>query len=143
VHLLMVGDGELRDECRRFSLEHDLPVTYAGFLNQSEIVKGYVAADCLVLASDSGETWGLVVNEAMICGLPALLSRSCGCAPDLIIEGETGSSFPCGAVELLADCMLRLVFDRELLRQMGEGAQRHIGSFTTNRAADRLLEAMG
>ena len=143
VHLLMVGDGELRDECRRYSLQHDLPVTYAGFLNQGEIVKGYVAADCLVLASDSGETWGLVVNEAMACGLPALVSASCGCTPDLIMEGETGYSFPCAAVDLLADCMLRLLLDRELLRDMSEGARRHIGSFTTNRAAESLLAALG
>ncbi len=143
VHVLMVGDGELREECQQFSRDHNLPVTFAGFLNQGEIVKGYVAADCLVLASDSGETWGLVVNEAMACGLPALVSTSCGCTPDLIMEGETGYSFPCGDVELLAGCMHRLLLDRELLRHMGEGARRHIGSFTTDRAADRLLEAMG
>ena len=40
-------------------------MTFAGFLNQSEIPRAYVAADCIVLPSDYGETWGLVVNEAM------------------------------------------------------------------------------
>jgi len=32
------------------------------------------AADALVLPSDAGETWGLVVNEAMACGRPAIVS---------------------------------------------------------------------
>ena len=142
VHLLMVGDGELRNECERFSRVNNLPVTFAGFLNQGEIVKGYVAADCLVLASDSGETWGLVVNEAMACGLPAIVSDACGCLPDLIVEGETGYSFPCGDIRALADCMGRMVSDRDASRRMGEGARRHISSFSVEHAADRLIEAI-
>src|SRR5262249_21925258 len=44
----------------------------------------YVAADCLVLPSDTRETWGLVVNEALASGLPCIVSDACGCAEDLI-----------------------------------------------------------
>ena len=47
-------------------MESGLPVTFAGFLNQTEITRAYAAADCLVLPSDYGETWGLAVNEAMV-----------------------------------------------------------------------------
>ena len=49
----------------------------------------YAAADCLVLPSDI-ESWGLVVNEAMATGLPAVVADRVGCAPDLIVPGETG-----------------------------------------------------
>ena len=59
------------------------PASFAGFLNQTEICKAYVAADCLVLPSDYGETWGLVTNEAMAAGLPCILSDRCGAALDL------------------------------------------------------------
>jgi len=59
------------------------PASFAGFLNQTEISKAYVAADCLVLPSDYRETWGLVVNEAMASGLPCIISNQCGCAEDL------------------------------------------------------------
>src|SRR5438105_4973812 len=57
--------------------------TFTGFLNQTQVSKAYVAADCLVLPSDYDETWGLVVNEAMASGLPCIISDRCGCAPDL------------------------------------------------------------
>jgi glycosyltransferase involved in cell wall biosynthesis len=50
----------------------------------------------LVLPSDGGETWGLVVNEAMVCGLPAIVSDAVGCGPDLIENGKTGFTYPLG-----------------------------------------------
>jgi hypothetical protein len=53
-----------------------------------------VAADCLVLPSDHGETWGLLVNEALASGLPCLVSDACGCAEDLLGEEF---SFPMGS----------------------------------------------
>jgi glycosyltransferase involved in cell wall biosynthesis len=142
IYLLMVGDGGLRLECEQFARMNHLPVTFAGFLNQREIIKGYVAGDCLLLASDSGETWGLVVNEAMACDLPAIVSDACGCLPDLIVEGETGYSFPCGDIEALADRMRRMVTDKEARIRMSEGARRHISKFSVERAADTLIEAI-
>ena len=57
--VLIVGEGELRAECERFVRENELPVTFAGFLNQSEIGLAYSASDALVLPSDNGETWGV------------------------------------------------------------------------------------
>jgi glycosyltransferase involved in cell wall biosynthesis len=102
IHLLFVGSGELGGELRAhcnvvFDAEspstpgNKEPITdnrkpaasFAGFLNQTEISKAYVAADCLVLPSDYGETWGLVVNEAMASGLPCVISDQSGCAEDL------------------------------------------------------------
>ena len=77
--------------------------SFAGFLNQTEISKAYVAAEVLVLPSDYHETWGLVVNEAMASGLPCIVSDLCGCAEDLA-PGDcvfaTGSSE--GLAQLLA-----------------------------------------
>jgi glycosyltransferase involved in cell wall biosynthesis len=96
VHLLMVGSGELesdlKSQCRVVSAAtsiqnpsaNDLPpASFVGFLNQTEIPAAYAAADLLVLPSDCGETWGLVVNEALASGLPAVVSNQCGCAEDL------------------------------------------------------------
>jgi glycosyltransferase involved in cell wall biosynthesis len=96
VHLLFVGSGELepalRAACQVFVEPSDKanpgdlrpPATFAGFLNQSEISRAYVAADCLVLPSDTRETWGLVINEALASGLPCIASDACGCAEDLV-----------------------------------------------------------
>lgn len=98
---LIVGGGALEAELRERSA--DLPIRFCGFLNQSEIAAAYAAADCLVLPSDAGETWGLVVNEAMACGLPALVSDLVGCAADLVEDGVTGGVYRCGDVAALSD----------------------------------------
>jgi glycosyltransferase involved in cell wall biosynthesis len=76
-------------------------------LNQTEISNAYVAADVLVLPSDYGETWGLVVNEAMASGLPCIVSDRCGCAEDL---GTTDSNltFASGDVRQLAEELANL-----------------------------------
>jgi glycosyltransferase involved in cell wall biosynthesis len=47
IHLLVVGTGELIAQARAIAAAERLPVTFAGFLNQTEIVRAYVAADCL------------------------------------------------------------------------------------------------
>ena len=110
IHLLVAGDGALREiieeRARRLSNQVGRPcVSLAGFLNQTEVPKAYAVADCLVLPSDAGETWGLVVNEAMACGLPAIVSDQVGCGPDLIDPGVTGDLFPVENVERLAVAM--------------------------------------
>lgn len=123
IHLLVVGTGELYQAAKQYAQGHQLPVSFAGFLNQSEIAAAYVAGDCLVLPSDYGETWGLVVNEAMACGLPAIVSDRVGCGPDLVENEVTGYTYPFSNIAELADRMLRCVRDRTSLVTMGQQAQ--------------------
>jgi glycosyltransferase involved in cell wall biosynthesis len=93
--------SEIRNQ--KFADSHHLSASFTGFKNQSELPACYVAADVLVLPSDGGETWGLVVNEAMACGCPAIVSDAVGCAPDLIEDGRTGFTFPVGDMVALAE----------------------------------------
>jgi glycosyltransferase involved in cell wall biosynthesis len=127
IHLLFVGSGELEGELKQAchvvydaeataaqvsavpisaaSLAARSPASFAGFLNQTEISRAYVAADCLVLPSDHGETWGLVVNEALASGLPCLVSDACGCAEDL---AGNEFSFPMASPGVLASKLEQL-----------------------------------
>jgi len=104
-HALFIGDGEERAAIERRASAHDIrnDVTIAGFVNQQELPTWYAAADTLVLPSDSRETWGLVVNEAMAAGLPVVVSDAAGCSPDLVREGENGFTYLCGNVTALTD----------------------------------------
>jgi glycosyltransferase involved in cell wall biosynthesis len=126
VHVLVVGSGELMPQAEAFVARHDLPVTFAGFLNQSEIASAYVASDCLVLPSDFGETWGLVVNESMACGRPAIVSDRVGCAADLVTPGETGEVFAFGDSAALAEKLAQLAASPQRLREMGEQARTRV-----------------
>ncbi|MBZ5628234.1 MAG: glycosyltransferase family 4 protein [Acidobacteriia bacterium] len=141
VHGLMVGDGPLRAECEQIARDRYVPVTFAGFLNQSEMVKAYVAADALVLPSDGGETWGLVVNEAMVCGRACIVSDKVGCGPDLITP-ETGAVYPLGDVERLAALMSELAADPARVRSMGAAAAQEIAEYSTDVAVRGVLEAV-
>ena len=90
ITLWIIGDGPLDSEINSMISKNNLNVKRFGFINQSQLPKYYAAADCLILPSDGDETWGLVVNEAQACGLPAIVSNEVGCASELIIEGKTG-----------------------------------------------------
>jgi glycosyltransferase involved in cell wall biosynthesis len=138
----VVGDGPLRGECEDFVLLNTLPVTFAGFLNQSEIAQAYVASDALVLPSDSRETWGLVVNEAMACGLPCIVSDQVGCGPDLIVQHETGHTFPLGDIDYLGQLLTYYGKHRLELAEMGQAARRMAGGYTPAVAADGVLAAL-
>ena len=105
VEVAFAGSGELEGRLREFALASGIPAIFHGFVNQSEMPAVYAAADVMVLPSDGLETWGLAVNEAMACGVPAVVSDAVGCGPDLVEQGVTGAVFPVGEVESLASAV--------------------------------------
>ncbi len=139
---LMVGDGPLRVACEELARKENLPITFAGFLNQSEIAQAYVAADALVLPSDGGETWGLVVNEAMACGRPCFVSDRVGCGPDMITPGETGGIFPIGDTAALGVMLSEFATNREQRDRMGKRAAKQSRNYTPDVAVDGTVAAV-
>lgn len=106
--LLVAGGGPLESGLREEGARLGVRVVWAGFLNQSEMPRAYAAADCLALPSDSGDSWGLVVNEALATGLPCVVSDRVGCAPDLVTSGVTGEVVPFGDLTALAAALERV-----------------------------------
>lgn len=112
---LFVGSGPLEREIVKLANKTVTKISLVGFVNQSDLPRHYGISDLLVLPSDGAETWGLVVNEAMACGVPAVISDQVGCGPDLIDIGKTGTVFPVGNVSLLAGGIREMleVFSKE------------------------------
>jgi len=142
-HLVFAGDGPLRRELeqRAGSLGLGDRVHFLGFVNQSGLPAVYVASDLLVLPSDY-EPFGLVVNEAMICGCPAVVSDRVGAKYDLVREGVTGSIYPCGEVETLADTIRSLLSDRPRLAQMSAAAIERLKSWTPEMNVESFVETV-
>lgn len=138
---LMVGDGPQRAACEDFARSHGVPVAFTGFLNQSQIVRAYACGDVLVLPS-VGETWGMVVNEAMTCGRPALVSDRVGCGPDLVIGDDTGEIFPHGDVAALAAAIVNMAANPERLVEMGSSAGSRIGKYSLRASVEGVLNAL-
>ncbi|HTL70107.1 MAG TPA: glycosyltransferase family 4 protein [Candidatus Eisenbacteria bacterium] len=138
--LWIVGAGPLEDAVRRSAAAAGVPVHFAGFKNQTELPAYYAAADLLALPSDARETWGLVVNEAMACGLPAVVSDAAGCSADLVIEGETGSVFRTGDAAALAEAVERFLPRRDK-PETTAALRRVTAAHSPASAADGILEA--
>jgi glycosyltransferase involved in cell wall biosynthesis len=113
LHAVFVGDGPSRDEIEALAQPWSDRIHFAGFVNQKQLPAWYAAADALVLCSNA-ETWGLVVNEAMACGVPAVVSDAVGCSPDLIEPGRTGYAYPVGDIRAL--CARLCDLDRDVAR---------------------------
>lgn len=142
LHLLVVGAGELETEAKTLATEGALPVSFSGFLNQTELTQAYAAGDCLVLPSDYGETWGLVVNEAMVCGLPAIVSERVGCGPDLVEDGVTGAVYPFGNIPALAQCLCDMAADRARSSALGQRAEERISGYSVEHAVAGTVQAI-
>ncbi len=82
--LVFAGDGPLRAdlELKARMLSPGL-IHFAGFVQRDELASYYGLAECLAFPTYS-DTWGMVVNEAMACGLPIVSSCVAGCTADLV-----------------------------------------------------------
>jgi len=139
VELVFAGSGELQETLRQAAASAGLPATFLGFINQSELPAVYAAADLLALPSDGTETWGLVVNEAMACGLAAVVSDVVGSSPDLVQPGLTGAVFPLGDIAAFAGALERALAmePRRLQAALGERLDVH----SPRRAAQGIIGA--
>lgn len=143
VYGLIVGNGIEWEEATALVKERNIAVTFAGFLNQSRISEAYVAADALVLPSDYGETWGLVCNEAMASGIPAIVSDRVGCADDLVIDTVTGGVVPFNQPEALGRIMVQWATKKQDYETVKRRAGEHLSSgYCIRRASDMLYEAV-
>ncbi len=143
IHLLIVGDGPLKHSLEDQNFKYKDRIHFAGFINQTELPCYYTASDVLALPSDGRETWGLVVNEAMACGIPAIVSDNVGCAPDLIINGKTGFIYPNSQTSSLAQCILKI---KEILTSQKNDIQNNISEvmsiYNIENASENLFSAI-
>ena len=144
-HALFLGDGDQRDAVKHRAERSGIEdaVCISGFVNQQELPAWYAAADALVLPSDSRETWGLVVNEAMAAGLPVVVSDAAGCSVDLVKNGENGYTYACGDVAALASKLGMLVtLGQDGRRALGNRSREIVAGFGIHVAAAATMAAV-
>lgn len=126
--LVIIGDGPLRNELEGICVKENIKdVHFTGNKSQIELPKYYSIADFFVLPTLE-DIWGLVVNEAMACGLPVISTKAAGCAVDLIIPGENGFIVDEANADQLCSAMKKVILDEALARKMGNKSVEVIGS---------------
>lgn len=142
-HLLFIGDGDLKPKLEKYVRDHAVAnVQFLGFKNQTELPRHYAIADLLVLPSEAGETWGLVVNEAMCCNLPIIVSDKVGCGPDLVKQGVNGLIFECGSPEKLELALEKLIIRQNNLKMFGEASRQIIKNYSFDRNMQAVKQAL-
>jgi glycosyltransferase involved in cell wall biosynthesis len=141
--LVFAGEGPQRAnlEAEAAQLGIQQRVRFLGFVNQSQLPALYTAANLLVLPSVY-EPFAVVVNEAMCCGCPVIVSDQVGAARDLVAPVSPQFVFPAGNVQALAN-VLRIAFaDREQLREVGRRGFAHVETHSPERIIAATVEAV-
>lgn len=140
--LIMIGSGPQRREIENYIGEHKLKdVVIPGFKQKNDIPVFFGMSDVFVLPSIS-EPWGIVVNEAMAAGLPVLVSKKCGCYPDIVIDGENGFSFDPYDKNELFRLMCEMADGKTDLEKMGRRSLKIIKDYTPERASGIIFETI-
>jgi glycosyltransferase involved in cell wall biosynthesis len=141
--LVFAGSGPLESDLHREVDAGRVPdVVVTDFLNQNQISRAYACADVLVLPSRYDETWGLVCNEGMSCGLPVVVTDKVGAANDLGRDGVNGFVVSADEPSELADRLRLLVLDAPLRQRLGSAARESVERFSYEVAARGVLSAV-
>jgi len=135
---IVVGDGPQRGEIERLITNYQIAgaVHMVGSVPHGELLPYYQQADLFVIPS-LNEPQGIVVLEAMACGLPVVASRVGG-IPEMVKDEYNGLLMPPGDSQALARATLRLFTEEDLYRRCAANAldtakefswQRNIGKY--------------
>lgn len=138
---LIVGDGVLSDEIK-LNAKEDKRILFLPFQNQTKMPLVYRLGDVLVLPSlGPGETWGLVMNEAMACGIPVFGSSKCGGSIDLI-EDNCGLIFDPNDLNIVVKQLNVLADNPDRLVNLKGRVIMKIQDFRYEKIIDAVLEGI-
>lgn len=138
--VIILGDGELKGELQSFVNEKNIQhISFQDGVSWQQVPHYLALSDVLVLPSYS-EPWGLVVNEAMACGLPVIVSEKCGCAVDLVINGKNGFTFTPNNLEQLTNILLKFMKMEIDLKKMGYFSEKIIHEYSPENVALEMYE---
>jgi glycosyltransferase involved in cell wall biosynthesis len=139
IALLIAGDGPERNALELLA-QGDERIRFAGMLTQQELPFYYAMSDVLVLPAEA-EPWGLVINEAMACGLAVIAHRYCGATLDLVAE-DNGFVLHSYAEKEMRQAIRLLANDRARVKRMQQHSLAKIEKWSTTAAAISLRNAV-
>jgi glycosyltransferase involved in cell wall biosynthesis len=140
VHLVVAGGGELLEgfhERARAAGVGDR-VHFLGAVPHAELPNVLRAADLFLLTTEPPESFGIVLIEAMACGLPAIATNYPGVAA-VIDEGETGLLVDQGDPVAVAEALGKLSRDASMRARMGaSGREKALREWSWPQLVDRM-----
>lgn len=137
IRLLIIGDGPEREYLERIA-DNDSRIIFTGTISSALLPVYYAVCDALILPA-MYEPWGLVVNEAMACGLAIIAHQRCGSAIDLVND-DNGILLKTFLVDELIDAMLCITDNQEQLQTMKSMSYEKISNWNIDLTSSRLIE---
>jgi len=157
VSLVLVGEGTEKNKLKELATSLGIPVreglesvnpstakaeiVFFPFQQINTTPLFFARCEAFILPSLQ-EEWGLVVNEAMSCEVPVIVSSYVGCVEDLVIDEQTGFIFDPQNKRSLADIMQKFANDSSLSSKIGKKAFSHIQQWSPERFAQGALAAI-
>ena len=143
VSLLILGHGYQEEELQELCQSQNIPDVcfVVDHVEMDEMPKFYSLADLFVLPSRR-DTWGLVLNEAMACGLPVITTRKVGASVDLVREGVNGHIVAEENAGELYGAIKEIIIDSSLREKMGQESSRLIQRFSIDNTVNGFMSAI-
>lgn len=136
IKALIVGDGTFKLDLKRKSEDIKSDIIFTGHIKHEELYKYYYASDIFVLPTYA-DLWGLVVNEAMACGLPVILTDAAGCHLDLL--RDNGIIVKKGDVNALSSAIKYLI-EKNTYKVYGKNSLRIIQNWKYENSLNEFLK---
>jgi glycosyltransferase involved in cell wall biosynthesis len=140
--VLVVGDGDptLKEQMLQAMREGGVEVDYAGFVPHADLPRHYAQARVLLFPT-SMDCWGVVLNEAMVSGLPVVTTAATAAAGELVVDEQNGYVLPL-ELEAWVDAVEGLLRDEHTWRRMSEHAQATVRKFSFETSAGGIVASI-
>lgn len=139
VRLIVVGKGDTRGYQRYLRNNNIQNVVFTGFVSDEDLPRYYQSAHVFCAPSIGGESFGIVLVEAMASGLPIVASDIPGYA-SVVEHGKQGLLIEPKNIEMLAMSLIRLLADQNLRQQMSEAGRAKAPQYSWKSVAQKVLE---
>jgi len=141
--LNIIGDGDLKKQYQQQASQLNIikKVNFLGRVSEEDLIRQYQTADILVLPSiNSHEAFGLVLIEAMACGLPVIASNLAG-VRSVFNDGQEGFVCEPGDVKDLSEKITQLISDENKRLKMSHAARKLVeDKYAWEKVADQILD---
>jgi phosphatidylinositol alpha-mannosyltransferase len=138
VRLLVAGPGDVEEACEGLPARYRDAVTFLGMIDDTDKARMFASSDLYVAPHIGGESFGIVLVEAMAGGAPVLASNL-DAFERVVDGGRLGDLFPIGDSSALAAGALALLDDPDRRKQLSEAASHGVRRYDWSNVADEIV----
>lgn len=140
IELLVIGDGELLPELKKKTIDTKISerIHFLGRQSKNKVLEFLKLSDVFVLPTRE-DIWGLVLNEAIACGLPVIATKETGAVYSLVSEGKNGYLYHCNSPEILVK-HIDSIYNEDLIK-FGEVSLSIAKNYSTEKMVEDHISA--